>query len=225
MAKSLVTNSDITQGEIEFERLTDKLSNELLWAHVLYHHFLDVWEALHEEVNEPILHLSPGYWNAVIKSAIDGSLLHLCRLFDDHPQALTLYNWLRTIEYNRGWFREDRLRSRFGDEEYNFSRPSLDTVQLKKDAEDVSSSHPQVKALKDLRNEVIAHSSLETFLWPELEAIVEIAPKLLETARTIVDRYTSTYNGSTRHWELINRNDLRSLLRIAREGLEKQAKQ
>ncbi len=142
------------QNEEEFRRLLEDISMEASRA-------VDPWRLL--KGLDPMrdhhlreLNYSIAFWRVIFRSLYDASLAHLGRLYDTHPQSISLGNFLQTVKKNPSYFSKSAFHARLQNRPDAVHRP-LDVQEIDGEIRSVSGTDQLVRRLHNVRNNRIAH--------------------------------------------------------------------
>ena len=213
----------------EFERLLNSLSNEAVTANI---HFR-LYKALIAAQSEFGVAFSQSwtFWSLTIQAHVDTALLHLCRVYDQHDDALSLRNLLDTIEANFHLFDEQNFRERLKDNPFVASlaegvkRPPAD--EIKSDRSSVMHSNSLVQSLVVQRGHHIAHRNAQLIanqkgLAERFELTEKGVEELLVNAMRVLNRYNTLFRASSYSTQMIGHDDYRYVLKTIAEHVERQ---
>lgn len=157
-------------------------------------------------------------------------LFGLCRIYDQHRTALSLRNFLQTIQKYAHLFDESKFRERLRGNKFvdnlaeSVRKP--DGVQLSNDINSVDNSHssvdPVVRKLVDLRNKMLSHRDPKFILPAKSSEILELLSSdeidhVLDLARSIINRYSSLFRASVYSTQIVGHDDYLSVVNAVRE--------
>jgi hypothetical protein len=235
MAKTQSTNKfdvgfDI-QSDDELSSLMCKLSQDLSDSYV-YHNIKD---GLQQSImsHDRVFGQSTTYWYFSIRAFQTGSMLSLCRVFDQSFRNLSLHNYLCVIAKNIEYLSDDRFRKRNSKNRFvenlllRRSIPNLSEVMA--DIESVSDNNPLVKKLTIWRNNIVAHtggnSLLKYFKILDDNSISnEEFLNLIDLGYAKLNKYSLLLDGSEYSRTVFQQEDYKNLLRNAKESIDLIAK-
>lgn len=147
------------------------------------------------------IHASRTFWEFTLEGHFNTALVHLCRAFVEHKDAVTLSKFLNVVGADLALFGEKAFRERFGDrpriEEWGLRRWNPNCSQLEKDKEFCSKSNQAVANLTKWRHKIVMHidpqclgtrrsNFMKQWPWPDMK-------HLITGGNDIVDRYNSAF--------------------------------
>ena len=174
--------------DAELERLLDHVAGQANRASD-YFYMLTRLEAATEEYSMEMAQ-TQAFWGFVFSALRDALLSSLCRLYDQHPRALSLGRFLRTVQTYRGYFSEEKFRKRLQAnahvEGLATDRSVVDSNALKDEIDSVSTAtDPAVSRLERLRHGSVAHNDADLVRLGHLESLGGLNH---EEVRTLIDR-------------------------------------
>ncbi|HEU4950405.1 MAG TPA: hypothetical protein VFT46_00550 [Holophagaceae bacterium] len=211
----------------QFEKLLDALSTDLIRSI----HYRELFLSVRSQIQTcpDVFAQSNTFWWLTFSALSDASLHCLCRVFDHHPQALSLPNLLHLISRNPNYFSIENFKERLRDNPFVDSLAkyprTLSRAELDRDSLLVSKKDPLVDKLTQWRHNLYAHrsasSTLEDFRdMASVELGWEEVKELSDRAFNIYNRYQSLFKANTYSSQLVGADDFQNLLRIANSGLE-----
>ncbi|MGD1018324.1 MAG: hypothetical protein ABSA12_03285 [Verrucomicrobiia bacterium] len=186
----------------EFASKLEALIVDYVYTESIFRQRVSLYHYLTKHADE--FNTAKTFWNLTFRAHDDAILIRLCRLYDQHPAALSLRRILLTIKDNPDFFDKTKFQERFKDEPYvetatrSVGQPDAD--QLAKDIEFASANNPLVAKLDKSRGRVVAHRDPRSVPGkvplPDTDPLTqqEVA-ELLNNARTILNRYRELFKG------------------------------
>lgn len=215
------------KNDTELGRLINSLADELVTAAIHFKLFKDLQKNEYSREYSQ----SPAFWQYTFKAHLDSVLFCLCRVYDKHSKALSLYNLLDTIKANVHFFNKEHFINRKKDNQFVDSLAREDRIpkkeQLEEDMRYINSKNPLVEKLIRWRNELIAHKNAahvikeiklektHPFLFVEIE-------ELLSHGMEIINRYNYLFEATTHSTQIVGHDDYEFVLDSIRFKLETQ---
>ncbi len=177
------------------------------WALLL--HLNDSMEAYSREFHQTIV-----FWGTVLRSLQDGAILRLAMLLDPRKDVVSVPNLLRIIKVNA-----PVNGSKLGIELKDF-----DSVKVDDDIKRVHRLDPTVAKILTLRNDFLAHRSINivsthrTNLLPEIKN--EEVTALLDLLYDLATKYAMLYGQNRTARTMVGSDDYKSLLEALRRGFD-----
>jgi hypothetical protein len=188
-------------GEIDFEKLLDRLSHDIVEAPALLrlHKVLsEKFGEYHREVSQ-----SAFFWRFCATSVREAGLLRLARIFDQEKSALSLRTLLLTLQANPHLFEDAAVRRRVSPlyaEEMAPGSHSLKPDKIREDLALVFKNEPLVRKIILWRNTLGAHVSPTRMLKGSFSKTDELsweeAFSLCSRAFDIFNRCTSLFHAT-----------------------------
>ena len=201
------------KSRAQFDWLLDHLQTEACRAGDNWHLRAALDAALTDYCRE--INQTPVFWQLINQALQDSVVLRLGRLYDPSKGALSLGNFLRTIQDHPG----NRTLAALG-----LRVSGLEIASVEADLKDVSADDPVVSRLMEIRNQYLAHRqarlvSSGTFAsLPELRQIdIET---LLDTACRIATKYSHLYRRPMLSQRILGADDYRHMITLLRLGLQ-----
>ncbi len=217
------------KNSAEFDSLMKGLARDIVDAHVHFHLYQNLNNAIPEYVTE--LNQSAAFWNLAIDAQVDATLLRLCRAYDSHTSSLSLPRLLATIQANLHIFDTPEFIKRLKDNPFveslaNDSRiPDKD--ELKSDIAFVSSADPRVRHLLAWRNNIGAHRNPQETLSPNSVVLdplkfaeIEV---LLERAISIINKYSLLFGALAYSTSMFGEDSYKYVLDCIRKDIAARA--
>jgi len=212
----------------QFQSLLDKLLKETIDGECYFKLYQDILAAIPE--NKVVFIQSNTFWSLVTNALLDGTLIRLCRIYDQNTLSLNIINLLDTIEANLVIFDTNNFKERLKDNPFVDSLAETarkpDTQKLKKDRESVCSNDPQVKKLIIWRNNIIAHRTANNIvedidITKNYVITREEVRLLLNRATSILNAYSSLFCASTYLTTIVGYDDYKYILKAVNEKVER----
>lgn len=215
----------IPAGEIDFEKLLKRLSDDIAFAPAFLRidkQLGEYFEKDRDEVNQAWF-----FWSMVSKAVPEAGLLRLARIYDQQKNALSLGTLIATIKANTHLFHDSAVAKRVNPLFAKSIVPGGHVPDAKRLTEDlalVSANDPLVNKIVIWRNHFLAHVSSGQTIEKTLgdtELITKVdADDLCNRARDIFNRYTSLFH-AVHHSKLIigEEGSVESVFRHLRSGL------
>jgi hypothetical protein len=212
----------------QFESLLDKLLKETIDGECYFKLYQDILAAIPE--NKIVFIQSNTFWSLVTNALLDGTLIRLCRIYDQNTKSLSIINLLDTIEANLAIFDTNNFKDRLKDNPFVDSLAETarkpDTQKLKNDRESVCNNDPQVKKLIIWRNNIIAHRTANNVLedidiTKNYVVTKEEVRLLLNRATSILNTYSSLFRASTYLTKIVGYDDYMYILKAVNEKIER----
>jgi hypothetical protein len=212
----------------ELNKLFNALALEIVDANIYHWLYSDLVDSIKDNTRE--FSQSNTFWHFTFDALHDARMIRLCRVFDQEPNSLNLFNLLETIKANVHFFDKEHFRQRLKDNAFVDSLAEVDRIpnelQLDKDIWFASDQNPLVKKLMIWRNNIIAHRGAKVSVGkdhilannPLSQQEIET---LLDKCFAIFNRYSSLYRASTRARKVVGHDDYKSLLKFIKLGLRK----
>lgn len=217
------------EDDKEFELLLDSFSSDVVSAGIHHRLLKDLWRSVTEYERE--LNQATAFWSLTFQAHLDAVLFRLCRIYDQHKTALSLRNFLQTIQKYAHLFDEAKFRERLRGNKFvdslAESAKKPDEVQLSKDISSVDSSHSSVdlavKKLVELRHGSLAHRDPKFVLSTRSSEVLEPLSfdeidHVLDLATGIINRYSYLFRASVYSIQIVGHDDYLSVLNAVREG-------
>jgi HEPN superfamily AbiU2-like protein len=211
----------------DFERLLKGLSDDVVDAHIHYHLYQDLIEAISK--HPLVVQQSNVFWTFTLQAHLSSSIYALFRAYDQDTKSLHLRSWLTTIQANLHLFDEAAFRDRLKDNPHvaNLAKDSRmpDAAMLAGDIGSCSSSDPIVKRLVAYRGSRIAHRNAKSLITARNVAdgeglTFEDVKTLLERAITILNRYSYLFSASFYSTKVVGRDDYEYIFQSVEEKVE-----
>lgn len=196
------------KDEGHFVKVSMRLADDVLAASVQRR----LRKRLDEEMEEFLIEFnqSPAFWSTVFGSLTASSLAALCRVYDSHPDALSLGNWLRSLPENAA------------------SLPGAANIKhsdLEESIKSVTDSDPIVKRLIQTRGAFVAHRNArnvieERNLESRFGVTFEELDLLVDRALDTLNRYGQLVAGQMWSRDLVGSDDYKYVLKAIRESRE-----
>ena len=189
----------------QFEKLTKSIATDMQTLAFHWRLYGDLRSSVGEFETE--LNESCTFWNLTFDAHRDATLFRLCRIYDQHSNALNLRNWLIAMRDNQDHF--------------DASKPMPTTTELQYDIPLVSDCDPEVKMIVRLRNNLIAHRAAKSITCAATAAS-NCSPKhddidlLINRAREVVNKYTTYLNRESFSTTIVGHDDYRNVLESVR---------
>jgi hypothetical protein len=216
------------KNALQFTRLIEALSKDIVDAHIHYKLYVDLLKA--REEHPLVMQQSPAFWGLTLKSHLSSSLLHLSRAYDQQKNALHLNSWLLTIKTNFSFFETENFRERLKENVFVESlaassrRPDIQTLE-----QDILLCSPKDELVKLFllhRHHIIAHTNA----WNAADgkSIGSTKPlsfenfeELLSRAITILNRYSNLFEASTYSTNVIGRDDYQYIFKSIEDAVKR----
>jgi hypothetical protein len=169
---------------------------------------------------------SPCFWQLTLAAHLSTALSRLGRLYDKTPGALSLPNFLPTLQAYRAYFHDAAFRARLANNEYVdvlAKNRILCPAIIESDLARVRRSDALVHSLLVYRNKHVAHRDAHVVLGHESADLpFSHIEELLSRAREIINYYSLLYRASTQSVRMIGDDDHRMVLRSVRHYIEAQ---
>jgi hypothetical protein len=221
-----MSHSIFIGSDEDLKKLFDRLVTDIIDAGDflrLHKYFESAFTEYRNEIDE-----TPAFWSLTEQAIRETSLNRLSRVYDQHPQSLSLLTLLHTIGKHPEFFEDAAVLKRVSAayaEEFKPGSHKIDTAQLEKDIETVSTSDPLVEKVVKWRSNFGAHLSSKPILrasikgWDGLTR--DEAFELVERAFTIYNRYLVAFKAASYSSKSIGEEDHDFLFKILRIGLQK----
>jgi len=218
------------KNSAEFEKLLQALAEEAMHANFFLKLFEDLQRATYEYLYE--FNQANAFWGLTIQALTDATLIRLCRIYDTHPKAINLPNFLDTIKANLHLFDVDDFRRRLKDnpfvESLSQSARKPDVAQLDEDIKYVSDKNPLVQKLLIWRNNILAHRNAgnvikERNMVAEYPFSLKDATDLLGRSTTIINHYSSLFREVTFSPQMVGQDDYMYVLSCMRANSKRLA--
>jgi hypothetical protein len=213
-------------SEADVESLLDAIAQDITDAHANYRLFCDISDSITEFDTE--MAQSKTFWGLTTTALKESALLHLCRVYDQTPGALSLAYLLNTFKANPDWFSEDKFRIRLSANPYVDSLAESNWIpsaeEIEADIKLATNEHKAVEKLTLWRSNVIAHRNAK-FSMGKNQVLVDkpLSEKdvefLLKNALSIYNRYSDSFRASTNISTMFGQDDYKSVLEYIRVGL------
>lgn len=201
-------------------RLLRTLADEVVDAQIYWRLHLDVQVAAATFRRE--FGQSRAFWSLTQNALQDATVFRLCKIYDQHKDALQLRSLLETIRAERGRFTAEAFRERLKASRYvdHLAKESRvpDEGKLQRDIEYVSeATNPVVATLVGLRNKYYAHRGSRevvdaTDFAVEYPLTKSQVSELLDGARKIVNHYSSLYSANTYSAQIVGHDDYKTII-------------
>jgi len=171
------------------------------------------------------------FWSLTQQALLDAVMFRLCKIYDQHRDALHLKSLLETIRAHRYRFGPARFRERMKDNPHlEFlmqGARALDDQQLQRDLDYVSAStNPTVETLVGLRHKFYAHRASRevvnaTDLSQEYPLTKAQVTELLARARELVNRYIQQFDANVYSAQIVGHDDYRTVIEAVHWDLER----
>ena len=220
MAQIKITNAT------EFNRLLQALCRELVEAHIHFNLYSDLQDAIphyQEELNQ-----STAFWSLTMQAHLDASIVHLCKIYEQHGKTLTLRNLLDTIKANIDLFDTVNFRERLKDnafvESLSAESRKPDEKRLQKDIAYVEKDS-LVKTLIIWRGNAVAHRNThyvirEKSLGDDYPLTIENIKIMLTKAAEILNRYSILFSAGAYSMHMYREKDYEFVLESIRVHLD-----
>jgi len=202
----------------EFRRLMATLARDIGNAHFHWKMFRNLEGAL--DAQAVVYEQSPTFWSLTLDAHREAAVLHLCRAFDSHHDALSLTKWLGVIRDHLYLFDVEEFDKRMAEHPFAHTlrnhavRPDLEA--LGDDETRCSSKDPLVKRLIRFRGNVTAHmnaaavrdSTLAAAAGPIEYAEVE---ELLNRASAVLSTYSLLFSADVFATSMFGADDYRNI--------------
>ena len=207
---------DKTEAEQKFEEYREYLRQEA----VRLASYIALYRRLHELQAERLneMNIAPAFFQVVIDALFSVIVLWVYKMFDENAKR-GLANFLTFCEYNRNIFelKELQRRNSYPDEHWMLKDRKPVTIET------INEDREQIRKLESLpsfkrrRDKFHAHFDKKYFF--DRKKLAQEAPlkwsdltQVVETMKTIINRYSADYDGSLYALEPLNVNDIDCLL-------------
>ena len=194
-----------TDPEAELAKLLDRLMQQV----VLGKAHLSIWRGLANALgSEPdVAHAAPGFFGLTLQAHLEASLLYAARLFDTHPEAVTVKSLLRLAEENASRFEN--------------ARPEEVVKSVVQGTSDIRSQETSLSAVKTRRDKALAHLDPKTISDPgkvgeQSKLTIKELEDLFGTAEKILNNMSAKYRGVTSFTELLDKDDYENVVRLVK---------
>jgi hypothetical protein len=211
------------RNSAELKRLVEAIVLELVDANIAFNMHMHLIESSVRDRGEAMRQRWT-FWSLTIQGHLDSAILRLCKIYDQKKHYLGLRGFLDTIRCNQHLFDRERYVER-GAVIANFE--PLDTAQLEVDLAYVTrEGNPTVDRLLKVRGNYYAHRNARDVV--EDYAVSERYPhqrdevgELLRGGLSIVNRYSSLFDGNIYASQIIGGSDYHYVLDAAQERLDR----
>ena len=207
------------KDESEFRSLLEGLAQDVVDANIYW----NLWKSLSDLLTQwPEVQIEAStFWHYTRTAHFRTALTSLARAFDQEGNSLHLKSWLVTIREHQSVFTKDAFERRLSDDP--FAKWLLDDVKepdiatLSADIDSCSKTNPDVLSLLKYRGNVLAHRGANlakqgiTGQQPQLN--VDQIERLLERARTILNRYSLLFNATAYSMRPVGHDDVEHVFR------------
>lgn len=210
--------------EKQFEEYRDFLRDEI-------HHFRDfvsIFRQIQERKSNmlEIINLAPAFFGTVERALFTSIILWAHKLIDENGER-GLFNFLTFIEYNRKWLSTAELKRRKNYPDGHWvleGRTPITVESIRMDRQKISSLHAR-NGFRTHRDKFHGHFDKDYAFEPErLHSDVLIFWKDLDEAGnvmgSVLNDYSSDYDGTIYSWKPLNIDDLDVLLQFATRGVQ-----
>ncbi len=200
-------------NSIEFNRLLDRLAQDIVDAEIYNRLYVDIDVARIEYRQE--FNQSPTFWSLTLRAYVEVILVQLIRAYDTNDRALSLQSLLETIKGNAQFFTGASGGER------------LDIDQLDRDIASVSPGNDDlVKKLIILRGHVIAHINAanvveEKRVEDRFSLTFDDINSLVRRATEILNRYSILFKNTAWSTQIVGHSDFKNVLEALRGDLER----
>jgi hypothetical protein len=167
----------------------------------------DSWEEYAEEFNETGI-----FWNTVLRSLQDVAIIRIATLLDPRRDVVSVPNLLRIIKINA-----PGNGSKLGIEIQDFEKVGID--------DDIKSVHkldPVVDKILTLRNEVLAHRSINIVATHRINLLPELnneeVNEILDLLYRIATKYAMLHGQNRTLRSMVGSDDYKRLLKALKKG-------
>jgi hypothetical protein len=195
-----------------FDNALDSLVTESCRAYDHWNLLLHINESAEEYIRE--IYQSVFFWNTVQRSLQDGVILRIATMLDPRDDVVSIPSILKTINVHaRG------NGSKLGIELQNF-----DGVKIEDDIKSVHKLDPVVAKILKLRNDFIAHRSVNIVATHRINLLPEIKNDemnaILDLAYDLATKYAVLYGHNRTSRPMMGSDDYKRLFKALRKGYD-----
>ncbi|WP_213298064.1 hypothetical protein [Paraburkholderia sacchari] len=210
----LTTSPIRITGESEFRSLLEGLAQDIVDAHIHWNMWKSLTDLLPQWADVQVE--ASTFWHYTRSAHLRTALASLARAFDQEQRSLHLKNWLVTIGEHRHLFTVDAFTRRISDDPFAKwlleDVNELDMDALLSDIQSCSNYDPDVRALFQYRSNVLAHRGAKLAKQgsaaQQHQLDSERIERLLDRAKTILNRYSLLFNASAYSMRPVGHEDV-----------------
>lgn len=154
------------------------------------------------------------FWNTVIRSLQDVSILRIATLLDPRKDVVSVPNMLRIIN----------IHARGKGSKLCIELENIDEVKIEDDIKSVHRFDPVVDKILTMRNDFLAHRSINIVATRRISLLPEIKNEevsaMLDLLYRLATKYALLYGQNQTMRTMVGSDDYKSLLEALRKGLD-----
>lgn len=218
--------------DAELNSLLDAIAGEITDAHCNWRLFCKLGDSITDYVDE--FAQSNTFWHLTITALKESTLLHLCRVYDQEVNSLSLASLLDTLKANLDRFSKEQFKTRLAGNAFVESLAESNRIphvdEIEADIKLATCENETVKKLIIWRSCIIAHRGAKASMGknqvlvdnPISQQEIEF---LLKNALATFNKYSSLFRASTNSPNMVGHDDYKSVLNYIRVGLQQRRRE